>query len=118
MARTIQTIISCDLCNTELTDLEGAARHFANGDSLYEVDLCPEHTRALDEALTPFIAVAKIVDQRKSSMTKRAVGSKPKRDPESTKIREWALGRGIPVNARGRIPADVREQYLAAKRAS
>lgn len=71
MARTNRTVITCDLCHAELTDLDGAARHFGNGKSLYELDLCPEHSRALDDALTPFVAVAKVVDQRKSSMAKR-----------------------------------------------
>lgn len=118
MARTIRTIITCDLCNAELTDLEGAARHFGTGSNLYEVDLCSEHSRALDDALTPFVAVSKVVNQRKSSMLKRPTGAKQARDREATKIREWALGKGIPVSTRGRIPQEIRDQYHAETRAS
>ncbi|HXT89285.1 MAG TPA: histone-like nucleoid-structuring protein Lsr2, partial [Trebonia sp.] len=30
------------------------------------------------------------------------------------KVREWAKGQGIDVKGRGRVPADVLEQYKAA----
>lgn len=33
---------------------------------------------------------------------------------EAAKIREWAASRGISVGSRGRIPADVTDQYKAA----
>ena len=44
-------------------------------------------------------------------------GAKPSRTvarrQESAEIRAWAKGRGYPVNERGRIPAEIVQEYQA-----
>lgn len=34
--------------------------------------------------------------------------------PSTSQVRQWARGKGVPVGDRGRIPADLVAQYLAA----
>ena len=48
--------------------------------------------------------------------TRRAAGPKPKATPSAAEVRVWAKRRGIAVAQQGRIPAQVMEQYLAARK--
>jgi len=48
--------------------------------------------------------------------TKRSTGPKPKATPPAAEVRVWAKRRGIAVAQQGRIPAQVMEQYLAARK--
>jgi len=76
----------------------------------YEIDLSKKNARAFRRKLAPYIEHA------------RKAGPAPRRRPARTAasrrhsgdIRAWAKDQGIPVSARGRIPASVVEQYQAA----
>jgi hypothetical protein len=87
---------------------------------------------------TRIAAGADALEQRRASMPKRGRGKntvppaplpqfsesttdKPKRTslrPDAASVREWARGQGIPLNARGRIPQDVVDQFLAASKST
>jgi hypothetical protein len=78
--------------------------------SEYEIDLSKKNADHLRKMLTPFI-----------DHGRRATGGQARRGarPASTRqrsadIRAWAKEHGISVNERGRIPANVVEQYEAA----
>lgn len=77
----------------------------------YEVDLSDDNAQKLRADFAPWIQVAHKSGSRKASARK---ASRSKSDTtDASKIREWARGKGIEVSERGRIPANVREQYAA-----
>lgn len=83
-----------------------------------EIDLTPDNHDQLMDALRPFLHAAGARRVRGGSVT---LSSKGKRRSEGTggkkdtaQIREWAKENGHVINARGRVPATVREAYEKA----
>ena len=77
----------------------------------YEIDLSNDNAAELRETLARYVNAAR----RSPGARRRAVTGKAAYagyDPAA--VRAWANGRGIEVNARGRIKADVVEQFRAA----
>ena len=85
----------------------------------YEIDLSSANARKLRDALTRYVEAA-----RRPGRTRRSSGragsassassasSAPPADREQNQaIREWARKRGMQVNERGRIPAEVVQAY-------
>ncbi len=109
MAQQTTVTLTDDLDGTKAAE---TVRFGLDGRS-YEIDLNKRNAAALRKALSEFTAAA-----RRVRGSTRAV-SKPVKQPEPVRIdaravREWAAANGITVSARGRIPADVLEQYEAA----
>jgi len=72
----------------------------------YEIDLSATHVKQLREALAPFVSSARRrPGKRRSSQT---AGS------SAGAVRAWARENGVPVNERGRIPAEVMGKYNAS----
>lgn len=78
----------------------------------YEIDLSSEHAEELRALAAPYVRSARKTSGsgRGSARTRNAAGN----GTDSGKIRDWAKDRGIKVNDRGRVPADVVTQYEAA----
>lgn len=101
------TIITID-------DLDGSADEsvatvrFSFAGTDYEIDLHQQHQDNLRLALEPYIAAARPAG--------RAPARKQTPRSDTSAIRAWANANNIPINERGRIPATVHEQYLAANR--
>ncbi len=76
----------------------------------YEIDLNDANAQALREAMASFIGHARRTGGRRSGPT----GRRAARTSETAQIRAWARERGLPVNERGRIPAEIVAQYEAA----
>ena len=77
----------------------------------YEIDLSNDNAAKLRETLSRYVdAGRKAPGARRRVVTGKA--SYAGYDPAA--VRAWANGRGIEVNARGRIRADVVEQFWAA----
>ena len=83
---------------------------FAFDGTDYEIDLNVKNAAAFGKQLAPYLEHAR-----------RAGRAQPRRPGRSTPsrqrtgdIRAWARQRGVAVSDRGRIPASVVEQYLAA----
>ena len=77
----------------------------------YEIDLSNDNAAELRETLARYVNAAR----RSPGARRRAAADKASYsgyDPAA--VRAWANGRGIEVNARGRIKADVVEQFRAA----
>jgi hypothetical protein len=84
---------------------------FALDKTEYEIDLSNENAAEMRDGLSRYVEAARRVTGRRRS----APAAKPTYagyDPAA--VRAWAAGRGIEVNARGRIKADVVEQFRAA----
>jgi hypothetical protein len=86
-----------------IDDLDGSENavtvRFALGDTRYEVDLVEANREKLEQALAPFIQVA------------REVAGGPAANGQSAIIREWAKTKGLVVPAKGRIPGAITAQY-------
>lgn len=88
-------------------DLDGSEAHetvqFGLDGATYEIDLNKNNADDLRVSLAPYQAAARVT-------------SKPRKSgPSKTRqIREWAREVGIEVPARGKVPADIVEQYEAA----
>ncbi|MBM7809087.1 hypothetical protein JOD57_004924 [Geodermatophilus bullaregiensis] len=86
---------------------------FALDGTEYGIDLSDENAAAMRAQLSRYVQAAREVS---SSAGRRA--AEPARpaysgyDPAA--VRAWAAGQGITVSPRGRIKADVVEQYRAA----
>jgi nucleoid-associated protein Lsr2 len=86
---------------------------FALDDTEYEIDLSDENAAGMREALSRYVEAARKVPS--SGGRRAAQPAKPAYsgvDPAA--VRAWAAGQGIEVSPRGRIRADVVEQYRAA----
>ncbi|MGK5113402.1 MULTISPECIES: histone-like nucleoid-structuring protein Lsr2 [unclassified Geodermatophilus] len=78
----------------------------------YEIDLSNENATELREALSRYVDAARKVSgggRRAATIGKTSYSGF---DPAA--VRAWAAGQGIEVSARGRIKADVVEQFRAA----
>jgi hypothetical protein len=114
MAKTTTTSVSDDIDGTP--DAETVTFGF-QGVS-YSIDLAQKNLDKLTKLLTPFIENA--TRQRGAALSvaggKRRTKAKAERPYEISDLREWAGKNKIKVPQRGRIPAAVVEQYLAAGR--
>ena len=106
MAQRIQTLLIDDLDGGEAA---GTVRFGLDGTE-YEIDLSAAHGDELREALGQYLAHAR----RAGGTGKSAARGRRGSAVDTAKVREWAKGQGIEVKDRGRVPADVVEQYKTA----
>jgi hypothetical protein len=107
MAQKIQTLLIDDLDGGEAA---GTVRFGLDGTD-YEIDLSAEHSEELRKALELYLAHARRTGGTARSAARSRRGSAA---VDTAKVREWAKGQGIEVKGRGRVPADVVEQYKTA----
>jgi Lsr2 len=95
-------------------DLDGGPAdetiRFALDGTGYEIDLRASHAEAFRKQLAPYLEHARRAGRPQPRRPGRTAAGRP----PTGDIRAWAKDRGIAVNARGRIPASVAEQYRAA----
>ncbi len=106
MAQRIQTLLIDDLDGGEAA---GTVRFGLDGTE-YEIDLSATHSDELRKALELYLAHAR----RTGGTAKNAARTRRGGAVDSAKVRDWAKGQGIEVKDRGRVPADVVEQYKTA----
>lgn len=104
MAQRIQIILEDDLDGS----LAGETINFGLDGVNYEIDLSAENAAKLRDALELYVAGARRIGGR------RNVGKRPVAASDTAAIRTWAAAQGIEVNARGRVPQEIRDQYEAA----
>jgi hypothetical protein len=101
-----------DLTGEAIPDGEGQTVAFTFQGVSYEIDLSDDSIAELTDALSPYIESGRRVGGRPSRSRVAAVA---KVVPIDTKtVRAWADANGIEVSSRGRLAADVIEQYRAA----
>jgi hypothetical protein len=107
MARKTVIILEDDLDGSEASETV----QFAIDGATYEIDLSKDHANELRQALERFTRAA-----RKSSGGRgRPVARRsPSGGIDAKAVRQWALDQGLKVNSRGRIQAEIVEQYQAA----
>ena len=104
MAKRTRVIMVDDLDGEEI---DGVAKTvtFAHAGNAYEIDLTETNAHKFDEALAPYIAAARRIDNRRPL---------PVVKPDLPAIRAWAKEHGVKVSERGRVSKEVQEAYLAA----
>lgn len=84
--------------------------HFGVDGRAYEIDLNAKHADRFRRQLAPFLERARLARSRGLRTTTRTAASRD----QSRQIRAWAEHQGLSVTARGRLPANVIEQYRMA----
>lgn len=105
-------------------DLDGGQAdetvEFALDGVSYQIDLSNENATELREALNGYLSSARRAGGRKKpgprpSAGGRSTSGQTSADREQNQaIRDWARKRGLKVSDRGRIPADIVDQYHKA----
>jgi hypothetical protein len=115
MAQRFQVLLLCDLHDEETVGTETVT--FALDGTTYEIDTCDEHGRNLRDAFAPFIAAGRRASRSSSgSSGRRRRGHRSAGGIDPAAIRAWARSHDVKVSERGRISADVVEQYTAANK--
>ena len=114
MARQRQIIetVTCDVCG-ETTD-DATAVTLGWGREQWELDLCPTHNAELSQQFDTWTAKARRTSAGRSSAGGRRQATFGT-SSDANAIREWAKANGVKVGEKGRIAADVRAAYEAAK---
>jgi hypothetical protein len=111
MAQRVITELVDDLDGTALAEGQGETITFSIDGVTREIDLSDKNASKLRKALQPYVDAG-----RKIGGTSRRKASKiSSSGTEAKQIREWAIEQGIELSARGRIPSQVAEQYLASR---
>ena len=106
MAQRVEIILEDDLDG----GLAAGTVSFAFDGISYEIDLSEANEQRLRDQLAPWIAHARRPVARDGARKAKSTG------PTGSEIRAWAKARGMRVNARGRVPAEVRAAYEAEHR--
>jgi hypothetical protein len=104
-----------DLDDQPIEDGAGDTIAFTYRGTSYEIDLSQEHVEEFDSAMERFVSAARRTGG--SSPARRANATPRPRaaaDTDPKAVRAWALANGVEVNPRGRLKAQVVEQYKAA----
>jgi hypothetical protein len=106
MAQKVQVVL--------IDDIDGGPADetltFAVDGTSYVIDLSAANAARLRNAMAPFVGHARKVTGRSGARRARSAGG-----GKSAEIRAWARERGLPVNERGRIPADLAAKFEAAQ---
>jgi hypothetical protein len=107
VARKTVILLEDDLDGSEASETV----QFAIDGIEYEIDLSAEHANELRRALSRFTGAARKSSGRRG---RPAARRSPSGGIDAKVVRQWALDKGLEVNTRGRIQADIVEQYQAA----
>jgi hypothetical protein len=124
-ARRKGQIVAKIVQETLVDDLDGSSADetvtFALDGTSYEIDLSKGNAKKLRDAVSSYVGSARKVGggrvgrprgrvgRPRAAATAAASGAAP-----TSEIRAWAKAKGLKVNERGRIPADVIAKYEAA----
>ena len=83
----------------------------------YSIDLNDANASEFDDALAPYIGAAEQAGGARAPRAERGATAHRQRsssDVDPKAVRAWAEANGVTISPRGRIKADVLEQYRAA----
>jgi hypothetical protein len=111
-----QTVIQMtdDLDGSEATQ----SIEFSFRGKSYTIDLNDSNASDFDDAIAPYIAAAQpsggAQPARSSARRTSTPSQRVSGDADPKQVRAWAEANGVTVSPRGRIKADILEQYRAA----
>ena len=117
--RTVVHLID-DLDGSVIADGDGETVQLTYRGQSYELDLSSGNADRLDRALEQYLAVARKTSRQAAPPGRGATSRAPVTgsggtgglDPKA--VRAWAADNNVAVNSRGRLSAEVVEQYRAA----
>ncbi len=112
MAQQTQVVLVDDVTGKEIPAGEGETITFAVDGSSYEIDLDAKGAKKFYDTLAFYQDHGRKVGRSGNGAARGRRRKSGDVDPAS--IRVWAAENGIEVSSRGRISADVVEQYKAA----
>ncbi len=108
MARKVQVTLVDDLDGGQADETVA----FEFDGTAYEIDLSTKNAEKLRKAVGSYINVARKVGRTGSKRFRSSAAGVSTADREHNQvIRKWAKAQGLKVSDRGRISADVVEQY-------
>ncbi|HVQ89416.1 MAG TPA: Lsr2 family protein [Mycobacteriales bacterium] len=113
MAQKVQVLLVDDLDGGEAAETVS----FGLDGTSYEIDLSKTNADALRDSLAKYVGGARKIGRAAARATagrSRASGSAAIDRDQAAAIRAWAKKQGLKVSDRGRIPANIIEQYNAA----
>jgi hypothetical protein len=114
VAQKVQVLLVDDLDGGEAAETVS----FGLDGTSYEIDLSKRNADALRDALAKYVGGARKIGRaaatRGSSRSSTSRGSVAIDRDQAAAIRSWAKKQGLKVSDRGRIPANIIEQYNAA----
>jgi len=117
MAQRTQVLLTCDVhddqveaANTVVFTVEGQA---------FECEMCEAHLAEFRQAMEIWSSYARPVGRTRATGGRAARAGRSARPqssdgPPTAEVREWARSQGIPVNTRGRVPAELHAAYAEA----
>ena len=106
MAQKVQVVLIDDINGG---DADETVRFSLDG-THYEIDLSASNAARLRNALSEFVGHARKASPGRSGRRSRSASA-----GKSAEIRAWARERGLAVNERGRVPADLAAKFEAAQ---
>lgn len=110
MAQQIITTLVDDIDGSEATK----TFRFGLDGRVYEIDLNEAHAEDLREILAPYVVAARPGNRKGTVRATSAPNPRAAADLDPRGVRAWATEHGLEVNARGRLKAEIVEQYRAA----
>jgi hypothetical protein len=112
MAQRIQVLLVCDVHGD---DTEGTETfNFTVEGSSYEIDLCDQHASEFRDSFARYVAAGRRASRGSGGGGRRGRAGRTHDGFDPAAVRAWAKSTGVKVSERGRISADVVEQYHAA----
>jgi hypothetical protein len=107
MAQKVNIVLVDDLDGSDATETVS----FGLDGTTYEIDLNDKNAAALRDALSAYVGHGRKVGAASRRGRRSAASST---GPSAREIRDWARSNGYDVPDRGRVSAEVREEYSAA----
>lgn len=115
MAQKTLVQLTDDLDDKPIAEGEGETVAFAFRGTSYEIDLSKKNVEAFEKALTKYIdAGRKFKGGSSRRGASRASETRRPGDVDPKAVRAWAEANGIEVGPRGRLKAEIVEQFRAA----
>lgn len=112
MAKKTTVVVVDDIDGVEIEGGKGETVFFSLDGVSYEIDLTDANASALRAAVAPYVEAGRRTARgTRSAVTSRAPRASSKEDLGA--VREWLRSHGHTVSDRGRIPANLLEEYRA-----
>ena len=119
MAQRTEVILTCDVHDGHAEAADTVA--FTVEGQSYECELCEAHLIEFREAMEIWSSHARPVGRSRAAQSGSARGGRRRSSARASngnstaEVREWARAQGIPVSARGRVPAELHARFEAAR---
>ncbi|HYH33962.1 MAG TPA: Lsr2 family protein [Nocardioides sp.] len=112
MAQKVNIVLVDDIDGSEAAETVS----FGLDGTSYEIDLSETNAAALREAVSAYVGHArKVSGSSRGRKARSGSSSATTSGPSARELRDWARSNGFQVSDRGRVPAEVREAFDAAR---